>query len=262
MLDHAAVRRENFVASSRSAQLGQGNQGIRASLGADPEQGELELLTLPWTDADLRALICGAIDLNAPPRSLALALYRESEMRPNATTFVDSAKKYIGIVGLNQFTQEAVIGNFYPTLAAKGKEAEAFKAWQDFAHKYRVMTPAEQMPFIVQSLKESAWFKTGKPFTETSLYMANFLPGKSTFTDPNVILLAKPDKPCSDPEARNTLYCQNKGMDVDTSDGGITLGDVAAFLQKIAKQPRFVAFETRIQNLLDASPTSVICPGL
>jgi hypothetical protein len=249
MLDHSAARRQTWV-----------NAGRSASLGEDPEQGELELLTLPWTNTDLHALICGAIDLNAPPRSLALALYRESEMRPNATAFVDAEKKYIGIVGLNQFTQEAVIGNFYPSLVGKG--AEAFKAWQDFAHKYRLMTPAEQMPYIVQSLKESAWFKTGKPFTETSLYMANFLPGKSTFTDPNTILLAKPDKPCSDPEARGSLYCQNKGMDIDTSDGGITLGDVAAFLQKIAKQPRFVAFESRIQKLLDNSVTSVICPGI
>lgn len=252
MLDHAAVRRENFIAASR-----------KASLGEDPDQGELELLTLPWSDSDLRALICGAFELDAPPRSLALALYRESEMRPNATTFVDSAKKYIGIVGLNQFTQEAVIGNFYPSLVGKGKEAEAFKAWQDFAWKYRAMTPSEQLPYIVQSLKESAWFKTGKPFTETSLYMANFLPGKSTYTDPATVLLYKPPSGhCDDAESKKSLYCQNKGMDVDTSDAGITLGDVSAFLQKIAKQPRFVAFETRIQRILDGSPTSVICPGL
>jgi hypothetical protein len=51
-------------------------------------------------------------------------------------------------------------------------------------------------------------------------------------------------------------------MDVDTSDGGITLGDVSAFLQKIAKQPRFVAFETRLQRILEGASTDVICPGL
>lgn len=252
MLDHAAVRRENFIAASR-----------KASLGEDPDQGELELLTLPWSDSDLRTLICGAFELDAPPRSLALALYRESEMRPNATTFVDADKKYIGIVGLNQFTQEAVVGNFYPDLAKPGKEAQAFKAWQDFAWKYRAMTPSEQLPYIVQSLKQSAWFKTGKPFTETSLYMANFLPGKSTYTDPTTVLLYKPASGgCDDAESKKSLYCQNKGMDVDTSDAGITLGDVSAFLQKIAKQPRFVAFETRIQRILEGTPSTVICPGL
>ena len=239
-----------------------GLPGFRGEAAPTPSPStpddELTLLTTPWNDTDFRAIVCGALELRADPFDWLLALYRESELRPDNTTFVDSAKKYIGIVGMNQFTQEAVVGVFFPKL----KGDEAFKAWQAFAWAYRAMTPAEQVPYIVKSLQESAWYRTGKPFpSATPIYMANFLPGKSTLTDPKEVLLYKPAEPCSSPAASSSLYCQNKGMDIDPSDAGITLGDVDAFLHKIEKQTRFQAFRERLSRLMAREPTSVVCPG-
>lgn len=239
---------------------------------------DLTLQSFPWTNVDLLVLIAAAQEIRANPYDMLLVFMRESRLNPSATVWADDKKTVIGIVGLNQFTQEAVIGTFYPDLiVAPGVYKDsAFKRWQEFARAYREMAPSGQLPFIVDYFKLSPLYKAGKPFPNaTSLYAANFNIGASAATNPNHVFYKGPPpggcyrlengKKVLTDEGRKpewNLYCQNEGMDVVKGDGGITLGDLPAFLAKVQNEPRYLAAAERLRRLIEGAPTSVFLPGL
>lgn len=242
---------------------------------------QLFLQSAPWDNVDFFQLAVTCDEIRANPYDLLLVLYRESFAIPSAAKMVGKKKDVYGIVGMNQFTQEAVIGTFFPEMVESPgvykDKAAAFKRWQEFAAAYVGMTPGEQLSYIEDYFKNTPVYKKGKPFTDAvMLYAANFGSGRSEFTDPNYVFYAGPPKPATcftivdgnkvmtdaGKDPAYNLYCQNEGMDVN-GDRKITRSDLGLFLQKVVRQSplRYYALRYRLKRYLDGIPTKVIAPG-
>lgn len=248
----------------------------------DDEQ--LTFQTTPWDNIDFLALANTSARIQADPFDLLLVLFRESRAVPAAATMNG---KSFGIVGMNQFTQEAVIGTFYPEMVkAPGvykNPDEAYKKWQEFAAAYVKMKPHEQFPYIAEYFEQTPTFKKNKPFVDAvQLYSANFGVSTSEITDPNYVFFKGPPldgEPCyimvkdekgqlkkvlteTGKKPEYNRYCQNEGMDTN-GDRLITRSDLPKFMRKaISQNPlRWYSLYYRTKRYLDGLPTKVVSPG-
>lgn len=233
---------------------------------ADYTPIELLASTVPWTDDDFAALQKAAEEIKASPYDFITVLMSESMLNPQSVTYGDKAQKIIGIVGLNQMTQDAVIGTFYPEMVdptTGQKKPGAFKKWQEFAHAFYDMTAAEQFPYIVKMINKGLWRKKkpDTPFPNArTLYLTNFQPGLGLVTDPKYVIYKNPNPGTSCPKGDQSPYCQNSGMDKD-KDGKITIGDLDLFLNRadVVQSERYNALMRRYKEW-EAGQKTVIPP--
>lgn len=184
-----------------------------------------------WTEADYRALIQAANEIGANDvYELAVPLYGESNMEPSAYYHTPSDPQAIG---LNQITP----------VAAKAMGITPTE-WMSLL----AMTPVEQLPYVVRSLRAGVGAR--KLPTATEIYIANFAPGYiGCATDPSCVLYSKEKSPAA--------YEGNKGLDVDKK-GTITVSDIQRYIARIRNT---IGYKAHADALAKVGAGTYVPPG-
>lgn len=172
-----------------------------------------------WSESDYRALIRAAAEIGARPLDLLLVLYSESGLNPNAIAYVNGAPY---ARGLNQITP--------PNAAAMGLSDEQ---WERLSGG---MSPAEQLPYVVRSIKSA--YKTNGFHDAGELYQLNFAPASLNKGTADSLVLY----------SGGSAYANNKVFDVGRK-GYITVGDLREHLRKIATYGDFQKHAARLKAL-------------
>lgn len=178
-----------------------------------------------WGERDYRELIRAAAQVGARPLDLLLVLFSESRLNPSAIAYVKGAPY---ARGLNQIT---------------APNAKAMKlSDEEWASLSSGMSPAEQMPYVVRSIKAASFGKKAEGFYDAGeLYQLNFAPASlSKGTADSLVLYSG-----------GSAVENNKAFD-PTGRGYITVGDLRRHLQKIAD---YGEFKTHVAKMKALDPT-------
>jgi hypothetical protein len=181
-----------------------------------------------WTDNDVRELGRLALDLDVDPEWIAVVMYSESALRPDACfAWNCTSTAARGLIQFLPSTLKSMFGMSDASIAD-------FPNW----------SVERQLPYVARYLWSNVKYAKRTPNSAGAIYQGVFYPASyANGSNPTSVIVATP----------NVAYTQNKALDTD-GNGTITVGDLEAHLNVVRKASAYQAFVTRLRFVTGAPP--------